>query len=178
MDVSISCGPSAVSAKLLSTVIAGRTVTHLDRGSFWRRFGRLEHESLEFKASANNLREVIPAMAMTAGGEIVLGVTDERRLAGCRLDQPTLDAIMRRAQECGVEVSVEPLLVDGVSLTVVHVPRVTGRIVTTSDGRVLRRVGGDNRPLRGEQLLGLLRTHGSRRSHLTRRLVVALQRLA
>jgi ATP-dependent DNA helicase RecG len=159
-------------------VIAGRTITHLDRASFWRRFGRLEHESLEFKLSANNLREVIPAMAMTAGGEIVLGVTDERGLAGCRLDQPTLDAIMRRAQECGVEVAIEPLLVDGVPLTVVHVPRITSRIVTTPDGRVLRRIGGDNRPLRGEQLLGLLRSHGSRRSPLTRRLAVALQRVA
>jgi ATP-dependent DNA helicase RecG len=163
---------------LLSAVIAGRTITHLDRASFWRRFGRLEHESLEFKASANNLREVIPAMAMTAGGEIVLGVTDKRSLAGCRLDQATLDSVMRRAQECGVEVSVEPLVVDGVPLTVVRVPRVDGRIVTTVDGRVLHRVGGDNRALRGEQLLGLLRTHGSRRSHLKRRLAAALQRLA
>ena len=147
-----------MTAKLLSTVIAGRNVTHLDAGAFWRRFGRLEHESLEFKASANNLREVIPAMAMTAGGQVVLGVSDDRRLVGCRLDQATFDSIMRRAQECGVDVSVEPLLVAGVALTVVHVPWVTSRIVTTSDGRLLRRVGGDNIPLRGDQLLGFLRT--------------------
>jgi predicted HTH transcriptional regulator len=155
-------------------MIAGRTITHLDRSAFWRRFGRLEHESLEFKTSANNLREVIPAMAMTAGGEIVLGVTNERRLAGCPLDQPTLDAIMRRAQECGVDVAIEPLLVDGVPITVVRVPHVASRIVTTPDGRVLRRVGGDNRPLRGEELLGLIRS----RFRLTRRLAFALQRVA
>jgi hypothetical protein len=150
-------------------VIAGRIVTHLDRESFWRRVGRLEHESLEFKASANNLREVIPAMAMTAGGEIVLGVTDDRRLAGCRLDQATLDSIMRRAQECGVDVSVEPLDVAGVPLIVVRVPRVTGRIVTTSDGRLLGRVGGDNLPVRGDQMLRFLRTRVSRRARLARR---------
>ena len=62
--------PSAATAKLLSTVIAGRTVTNLDPDAFWRRFGRVEHESLEFKASANNLREVIPAMAMTQAASI------------------------------------------------------------------------------------------------------------
>jgi ATP-dependent DNA helicase RecG len=158
-------------------MIAGRTITRLDHDAFWRRFGRLEHESLEFKASANNLREVIPAMAMTAGGQIVLGVTDERQLTGCRLDQPTLDAIMRRAQECGVDVSIEPLLVAGIPLTVVHVPRVSSRIVTTTDGRLLRRVGGDNLPLRGDQLLAFLRSHASPRARLARRLVASFQRV-
>jgi predicted HTH transcriptional regulator len=145
-------------------MIAGRPCTILDEASFWARFGRVEHEALEFKASSNNLREVIPAMAMTRGGAIVLGVTDERKLRGCPLDQRTLDQVMRRAQESGVDVHVEPLLVDRVALTVVHVPRVSGRIVTTSDGRVLRRVGSDNVPLRGEQL-----TRFMRRRRVTRR---------
>ena len=137
--------------------MAGRHCTVLDETSFWARFGRVEHEALEFKASPNNLREVIPAMAMTRGGAIVLGVTDERALGGCPLDQRTLDAVMRRAQEAGVDVAIEPLLVGGVALTVVHVPRVSGRIVTTSDGRLLRRVGSDNLPLRGEQLTRFVR---------------------
>ena len=133
-------------------MLAGRQCTILDERSFWARFGHVEHEALEFKASPNHLREVIPAMAMTRGGAIVLGVTDERALSGCPLDQRTLDQVMRRAQECGVDVRLEPLLVGGVALTVVHVPRVAGRIVTTTDGRLLRRVGSDNLPLRGEQL--------------------------
>ena len=137
--------------------MAGRRCTVLDETSFWTRFGRVEHEALEFKVSPNNLREVIPAMAMTRGGAIVLGVTDERTLRGCALDQRTLDAVMRRAQEAGVDVRVEPLLVGRVPLTVVHVPRVTGRIVTTTDGRLLRRVGSDNLPLRGEQLFRFVR---------------------
>lgn len=133
-------------------MIAGRESFHLDEPAFWRRFGRVEHERLEFKASAANLREVIPAMAMTAGGQVVLGVSDKRRLVGCALDQHVLDAVMRRAQDAEVDVRVQPLVVGRVSLTLVTVPRVTDRIVTTSDGRVLRRVGSDNRPLRGEQL--------------------------
>ncbi len=139
-------------AKLLSTMIAGRESVNLDERAFWRRFGRVEHERLEFKTSAGNLREVIPAMAMTAGGQVVLGVSDERRLVGCALSQRVLDAVMRRAQESEVDVSVQPLVVGRVGLTLVTVPRVTDRIVTTSDGRVLRRIGSDNLPLRGEQL--------------------------
>jgi ATP-dependent DNA helicase RecG len=138
-------------------MVAGRPTTHLTEPGFWARFGRLEHERLEFKASANNLREVIPAMAMTAGGHIVLGVSDDRRLVGCPLDQPALDRIMRRAQESGVDVEIEPLLVSRIPLTVVTVPRVTRRIVTTADGRILRRIGSDNLPLRGEQLTAFLR---------------------
>ncbi len=129
----------------------------LDEREFWARFGRVEHERLEFKASANNLREVIPAMAMTQGGDIVLGVTDDRQLAGCRLDQRTLDAVMRRAQECGIEVELEALIVGRQHLTVVRVPHVPDRVVTTADGRLLRRIGSDNVPLRGEQVSRFLR---------------------
>jgi predicted HTH transcriptional regulator len=136
---------------------AGRRCKELQAAEFWQRFGRVEHERLEFKASANNLREVIPAMAMSRGGCVVLGVTDTRRLIGCALDQRTLDAVMRRAQDCGVEVGIESLVVDGRPLTVVLVPEVTDRIVTTSDGRVLRRIGSDNVPLRGEELARFLR---------------------
>src|SRR5919198_4062329 len=143
--------PSESAANLLSRMIGGRRSTTLDEAAFWARFGRVEHERLEFKASANNLREVIPAMAMTSGGEVVLGVTDERRLVGCSLDQQTLDAVMRRAHECGVEVEIEAIVVGRRQLTVVHVPAVTNRIVTTSDGRLLQRVGSDNVPLRGDQ---------------------------
>ena len=137
--------------------------TTLGEGEFWARFGRVEHERLEFKASANNLRDVIPAMAMTRGGEIVLGVTDDRRLAGCRLDQRTLDAVMRRAQECGVDVELEALIVGRQHLTVVRVPHVPDRVVTTADGRLLRRIGSDNVPLRGEQVSRFLRRRPAKR---------------
>jgi predicted HTH transcriptional regulator len=137
-------------------MIAGRPVTWHDERTFWERFGRLEHERLEFKTSALHLREVIPAMAMTGGGQVVLGVSDDRRLVGCRLDQGVLDAVMRRAREAGVDVSVEPISVAGVPLTLITVPRVRRRIVTTADGRLLRRVGSDNVPLRGDELAGFV----------------------
>jgi hypothetical protein len=154
-------------------MIAGRESFHLDEPAFWRRFGRVEHERLEFKTSAANLREVIPAMAMTAGGQVVLGVSDKRRLVGCALDQEVLDAVMRRAQDAEVDVRVQPLVVGRVGLTLVTVPRVTDRIVTTSDGRVLRRVGSDNLPLRGEQLVRFVERRRLRR-RLARLLAVVV----
>jgi ATP-dependent DNA helicase RecG len=151
-------------------MVAGRQETHVDVEAFWREFGRVEHESLEFKRSANNLREVIPAMAMAAGGRVVLGVDDGRRLVGCPLDQSTLDAVMRRAQECGVDVTVEPLVVGTVPLTLITVPEVTDRIVTTPDGRLLRRIGSDNLPLRADQVSEFVRARMSVRGRLQRRL--------
>jgi predicted HTH transcriptional regulator len=137
-------------------MIAGRHVTELDEPTFWRRFGRLEHERLEFKASPLHLREVIPAMAMSGGGQIVLGVSDDGRLLGCPLDQGVLDAVTRRAREAGVDVAIEPLAVGETPLTLVTVPRVRRRIVTTADGRLLRRVGSDNVPVRGDEVAGFV----------------------
>jgi ATP-dependent DNA helicase RecG len=150
-------------------MVAGRQRTVMDEAAFWAHFGRVEHEGLEFKASANNLREVIPAMAMTRGGRVVLGISDDRKLLGCPLDQRVLDKIMRRAQEARVEVRVDPLVVGGVPLTLVTVPRVAGRIVTTADGRLLRRVGSDNTPLCHEQLVRFVRRHLGLRPRLLMR---------
>jgi ATP-dependent DNA helicase RecG len=155
-------------------MVAGRPSIHFDEARFWARFGDVEHESLEFKASAHHLREVIPAMAMTAGGQVVLGVSDERRLVGCPLDQRALDAIMRRAQEAGVDVEVQPLVVGGVPLTLVTVPHVTDRIVTTADGRLLRRVGSDNVPLCGDDLARFVRLRAVRIPRLVGRVAARL----
>ena len=122
------------------------------RRAFWRWAGRIEHEQLEFKRSANHVRDAIPAMAMSRGGVLVIGVTDERRLVGRALDQETLDRVASAAYEAGVEVDVRAITVGGTAITLVVVPAVRDRIVTTSDGRLLRRVGSANQPLRGDAL--------------------------
>ncbi len=128
--------------------------------AFWELFGRLEHETLEFKRGApNTLLNAIPAMAMTHGGLIILGVRDDREITGCRLSQKTQDRVTKFADECNVEVQLRSVAVDGVECVVIAVPPVTGRIVTTPDGRLLRRVGGDNRPLRGDAHVRFVRQH-------------------
>lgn len=112
----------------------------------------MEYEQLDFKESAAKLSDIIPAMAMTLGGVVICGVTDKRKIIGCSYDQRTLDKIHRAAHEAHVEVQSRGLAVDGRELTVVAIPEVRERIVTTTDGRLLRRVGSDNQPLRGDAL--------------------------
>ena len=120
---------------------------------FWSLFGRLEHEQLDFKRGVpDDVRDTIAAMAMTHGGLIVHGVDDRRNVVGCPLSQNTQDRITRIAFECGVDVQVREVVVGERKLTICAVPAVRGRIVTTPDGRLLRRVGGDAQPLRGDAL--------------------------
>jgi ATP-dependent DNA helicase RecG len=148
-------GPSAATANLLSMkrspiprlVLAPE---RMSRRRFWRRFGRLEHERLEFKTSAVSLQESVVAMSMNAGGVILVGVSDDRRLTGCALDQAALDRIAFVAHETAVPVEVRRLDVAGTPIVMIAVPAVGDRVVTTSDGRILRRLGSANQPLRGD----------------------------
>ncbi len=125
----------------------------LTEQAFRALFGGVEHEGLDFKRGVSeSIRETIPAMAMTDGGLIVHGVDSNGRITGCPLSQKTQDRITRYANECGVSVEVKALSVGAVELTVTAVPEIRGRVVTTPDGRLLRRVGGDCQPLRGDAL--------------------------
>jgi ATP-dependent DNA helicase RecG len=54
------------------------------------------------------------------------------------------------AHETEVDLGVERLVVGGRAVLAIAVPAVAPRVVTTPDGRLLRRVGGSNRPLLGE----------------------------
>ena len=122
----------------------------LTRRAFWREFGRLEHERLEFKLSVHHICESVVAMAMTSGGTILVGVADDRTIRGHPVEQRSLDRIAAVAHETHVDVAVELLVVAGAPVLAITVPAVAPRVVTTPDGRLLRRVGGANQPLRGD----------------------------
>jgi ATP-dependent DNA helicase RecG len=125
--------------------------------------GRVENVQLEFKRGVpDEIRNTIPAMAMTDGGLVVHGVNDRREITGCPLSQNTLDRITRYANECGVEVQVREIKVGGKEITIVAVPEIRGRIVTTPDGRLLRRIGGDCQPLVGDALARFVREREER----------------
>ena len=125
----------------------------LTEQAFWALFGVVEHEQLDFKRGVStSIRDTIAAMAMTHGGLIVHGVDDRRTILGCPLSQNTQDRITRIATECGVDVQVRTVVVGQRELTITAVPEVRGRIVTTPDGRLLRRVGGDSQPIRGDAM--------------------------
>lgn len=145
----------------VSTDRTGQRGRRMSKRAFWRRFGRLEHERLEFKASVNHLCESVVAMAMTAGGTIVVGVTDERRLTGHPIEQRSLDRIADIANETQVDLAVERLDVGGTVVLAIAVPAIAPRVVTTPDGRLLRRVGSANQPLRGDGVVRFLRARGA-----------------
>ncbi len=132
----------------------------LTRRAFWRRFGRLEHERLEFKVSVNHISESVVAMAMTSGGTILVGVADDRTIRGHPVEQRSLDRIAAVAHETHVDVAVELLEVAGTSVLAITVPPVAPRVVTTPDGRLLRRVGSANQPLRGDGVRRFLGQRG------------------
>jgi ATP-dependent DNA helicase RecG len=134
----------------------------LSRRAFWRRFGRLEHEKLEFKRSARHVQESVVAMAMAQGGTILVGVTDDRRIVGCEDLQDTLDRLASVSCEIDVDLGVRVLPVARTAVVMVLVPAVRERIVTTPDGRLLRRVGSSNRPLRGDAVARFIRARDAR----------------
>jgi ATP-dependent DNA helicase RecG len=137
----------------------------MSQRAFWRRFGRLEHEHVEFKRSSHHLQDSVVAMAMSSGGVILIGVSEDRRVVGCQVDQRTLDQIATVAHETQVDVQVRPLRVGRASVLAVVVPAVADRIVTTSDGRILRRLGSCNQPLRGDAVARFVRVREARRAH-------------
>ncbi len=135
----------------------------LTEEDFWALFGRVEHETLDFKRGVpDDILTTIPAMAMTDGGLIVHGVTFDLKIGGCPRSQNTVDRITRFAGECGVEVRIRSVVVGESELTITEVPEIRGRIVTTPDGRLLRRVGGDSQPLRGDALARFVRQREDR----------------
>ncbi len=136
--------------------------SEISADEFWALFGDTEYERLDFKESAGYLKDIIPAMAMTLGGIVICGISDARQIIGCPLGQKTLDKVARAGHETGVDVQAHPLVVDGHELTVVAIPEVRDRIVTTTDGRLLRRVGSDNQPLRGDALGRFVRAREER----------------
>ena len=136
----------------------GDVPRQLTLDEFWSLFGNLEHEQLDFKRGVpTDVRDTIAAMAMTHGGLIIHGVDDRRNIVGCPLSQNTQDRITRIASECSVDVQVREITVGEFELTICAVPEVRGRIVTTPDGRLLRRVGGDSQPIRGDAMARFIR---------------------
>ena len=128
---------------------------------FWELVGAVEHEGLDFKGGPNeSLERAIPAMAMTDGGLLILGVDDRRQIVGCQLTQRVQDRIAGYAKECHVTVELREVRVGSHKLTIVEVPEVRGRIVTTPDGRLLRRLGGASESLRGDAIARFVQDRG------------------
>lgn len=114
--------------------------------------GRLEHEQLDFKRESADVKPTVAAMSMTAGGLVLVGVSDDRTYHGAELHQRNLDRLRQSSDDLAVSIEISEVLTDRGPLVAIGVPEIRGRIVTTPDGRLLRRVGSSNTPLVGDHL--------------------------
>lgn len=124
--------------------------------------GRSEHEGLDFKRKLEpDDQRHVAAMAMTDGGWLIAGVDDAKRrheLVGWELTERRRDLVMGTLSgQIGVTVTVRQISVDGVPVTVVAVPSISNRVVTTTDGRILRRRGTASVPLLGDEVARFVR---------------------
>jgi ATP-dependent DNA helicase RecG len=115
-----------------------------------------ETDRLELKTGAGQgpLSAAMVAFSNTDGGTILIGVTDDRRVVGRRLDQGMDDRIHRAAlvaHDLG-RYSVRELTVGGTTIVAVEVHRREEGFAQTSDGRVLVRRGSTNVNLLGDEL--------------------------
>lgn len=147
-----------------------------DEQSFWDLVGVIENEQVEFRIKPEaRLATTIAAMSMSDGGLIVLGIQDRpRSVVGCPLDQRTLDRVKTNGREVGVDLVLKEVTVDATQVTLVGVPEVRGRIVTTPDGRLLRRVGSSSVPLVGDAMARFVQT---RIEHIVEEVAVTLPAL-
>jgi ATP-dependent DNA helicase RecG len=147
-----------------------------DADAFWQAVGTIEHEQLEFRSRTDaRLSVTVAAMAMTDGGLIVLGIRDRpRSVDGCPLDQVTLDRVTTCGHQVGVDLILKEVSVADVKVTLIGVPEVRGRIVSTPDGRLVRRVGSSSVPLVGDAMARFVQT---RVEHIVEDVAVALPAL-
>ena len=135
----------------------------MEPDAFWQLLGRIEHEQLDFKVKPNkDMTTEIAAMSMTDGGLLVLGISNKREIVGCPASQRTLDLITKAGHSCTVDLQAKEVRVGDVPVTFVAIHEVRGRIVTTPDGRLMRRFGSDSMPLVGETMARFVREREER----------------
>jgi ATP-dependent DNA helicase RecG len=126
-----------------------------------------ETDRVELKtgAGAKPVQEALVAFSNTDGGVILLGVDDQRRVLGRRLDQGTDDQIHRSASDAHNvgRYRVREILVGDIPVVAVEVHRREDGIAQTSDGRILVRRGARNQPLIGDDVWRLASSRSLRR---------------
>lgn len=113
---------------------------------------RMETSTLELKTGAGQgLQDVLVAFSNTDGGVILIGVDDDRKIVGRRLDQATDDRIHQAAaaaHDVG-RYEIREIVADGKPVVAIDVKRREEGFSQTSDGRILVRRGGRNEALIG-----------------------------
>ena len=110
------------------------------------------------EADPKAIAETLIAFANAEGGLLIVGVTDEGKLADGKLDAEGLEAALKKADAlCSPTVVTgtwEEIALDGSSAFGLRVPR-SIELHSLTDGRVLIRGDAQNRPVGGQELLRL-----------------------
>lgn len=136
----------------------------LDKGSdFSSRLAGLlaegEHERLEFKqAMPKNLADNIAGMANTAGGTILIGVTDKGEPVGVQTSNRLLGQIQDMASNCDPSVNALASMQDGVIVIEVEESR---QKPVQSKGGFFQRVGASTRKMKHEDVVAMFQQYPS-----------------
>ncbi|MBU3917092.1 putative DNA binding domain-containing protein [bacterium] len=123
-----------------------------------------ENQHIEFKSekvSAKNLAEEIVAFANAEGGEIWLGIEDDRKITG--ISRSYEEDVMNICRE-GVIPPIQPLYqqidISGKSIACISISKGVDRPYYTSKNRYLIRVGSTKRIASREELIRLFQASG------------------
>jgi ATP-dependent DNA helicase RecG len=112
-----------------------------------------ESDHIELKTGTGNrpLQEALVALSNADGGAILVGVSNDRQVAGRRLDQGTEDSIHQAARDAHSvgRYSIRQIKVAGRPVVAIEVSRREEGFAQTSEGRLLVRRGGSNIALIG-----------------------------
>ena len=116
-----------------------------------------EHERLEFKqAMPKNLADHIAGMANTAGGTILVGVTDEGEPVGVQASNRLLGQIQDMASNCDPSVNARASVQDGVIVIEVEESR---QKPVQSKGGFFQRVGASTRKMKHEDVVAVFQQY-------------------
>jgi ATP-dependent DNA helicase RecG len=118
-----------------------------------------EGQLIEFKpfgggVSVTSLAETIVAFANAEGGTILIGVNDDRTIAGFSPTTDNIDRLLNAARDCcqpSVPVKLERGEVNGRTVVAIIVERSTS-LHSHVDGRVILRVGSQDKRLLGDEI--------------------------
>lgn len=138
-----------------------------------------ETTSVQFKRQIDNvtsLAEEMVAMANTDGGQIIVGVSEDKNGKGTAVGIEDLSILNNQisnasTQKCipPVFVKTESVIIEGKLLLIIRVPEGLQKPYSTNDGKYLLRSGADKRKMSNEELL---RMQTSKPSLLTEELPI------
>lgn len=131
----------------------------ITEAELWRRYGKAEGATLEFKVSlikAGKLQDSVVAFANTRGGTILVGIAERpARVTGIEWGQAEEERVQEVARITNPPIPIESrsFVVDGRTIGCLRVLALESGWVQTSDGRLIVRAGPTNRTLVGGELL-------------------------